>query len=261
MSIPNPMVDSRFLTVTPILYPANNGHATGFFFIYDNKTYLVTNKHVVDRQSINDEPLRSVRIFIRPNKGQTNRAEPLDIKLADEDGEKYWYTHPSEIEIDLAVVPLHPPVVEESFEASRYRGDHENETYGFDREHLPKPDEIIVGGRGVVIFGYPYRISSPYYPVARNAFSASPYGYPFRERPRFMTDAKTHDGLSGSPVLTQPSPMQASTSGGFDIGSPRKAWYLIGVHSATLSTDIREPLDLNEAWYSTLIPDIIESIE
>lgn len=261
MSIPNPAIDSRFLAVTPILYPADNEHATGFFFIYDDGTYLVTNTHVVNRRSINDEPLRSVRIFIRPDKGKTATTEPVDIDLCAEDGDKYWYTHPSDIEIDVAVVPLRPPVVEEPIEASRFRGEHDNETYGFDVEHLPKPDEIIVGGRGVAIFGYPYRVASPYFPVARDALSASPYGYPFRDRPRFMTDAKTHNGLSGSPVLTQPSPMQASTTGGFDIGTPRKAWYLIGIHSATLSTDIREPLDLNEAWYSTLIPDIIDSIE
>lgn len=260
MSIPNPTVDSRFLSTTPILYPADNGHATGFFFIYDGDTYLITNKHVVDRQSVNEEPLQSVRIFVRPNPGDVGTTKPIDIQLIDEDGNRLWQDHPADSTIDVVAIPLRPPVVEEPVNASGFDDDGTNEIGAFNEEHLPKTDEIIVGGRSLIIFGYPYRVSSPYFPVARDALSASPYGFPFRGKPRFMTDAKTHNGISGSPVLTHPSAMQASESGGFDVGGARKAWFLVGVHSSTLSGDIREPLDLNEAWYSTLIPDIIETI-
>lgn len=260
MSIPNPMVDSRFCAVTPIRYAGGEGHATGFYYIDENGTYLVTNKHVLSCRSINGNPVHSVRIYIRPQKGNTATTESRDIQVNSQDGEKYWYAHPGDDEIDIAVVPLEPPVVETPIEAVRFRGTRESETFAFDQEHLPRNDEVIVGGTSLTILGYPFRVTAPYFPVARDALCATPYGFPFEGKPRFMTDAKTHPGLSGSPILTQPSPMQADVEGGFNIGSPRKAWYLVGVHSADLSTDIQKPLDLNEAWYSTLIPDIINTI-
>ena len=214
----------------------------------------------MDRKSVNGRPVESVRIFIRNENGNVIPTKPIDIDLYDENDGELWHSYPSDPSIDIAVIPLRPPVVDDPLGITTVRDDSELETYGFNIEHLPRPDEIIVGASSMVVLGYPYQVSSPYYPVARDALCASPYGQPYRDKPRFMTDARTHNGLSGSPVLTQPSPMQVSKSGRYDIGSPRKAWYLVGIHSSTLSTDIRDPLDVNEAWYSTLIPDIINSI-
>lgn len=262
MSIPNPAVDSRFLSVTPIRY-SNGGHATGFYFIHEDEAYLITNKHAVDIQSVNGEPLQSIRIYIRPDDDSVGKVNHYDLRLVDEDGCRNWYSHPEDPTIDVAVVPLSPPVVDDPLTIPSLATEDRDRmgSKGFDLSHIPRADEMFVGARGIVLFGYPFSVTNPYFPVARNALSASPYGYPYRGKPRFMTDARTHEGMSGAPILTQPSPMQANPSGGFDVHSVRKAWFLIGIHSNTLSTDLRQPLDLNEGWYSTLLKDIFESIK
>jgi V8-like Glu-specific endopeptidase len=83
---------------------------------------------------------------------------------------------------------------------------------------------------------------------------ASSYGLRFQGKGYFLTDARTHRGTSGSPVLhSRPTAPQGS-----DL-----AWSVLGVHSARIDVDTRdlvldEALGLNCAWYADILLTLTE---
>jgi len=87
-------------------------------------------------------------------------------------------------------------------------------------------------------------------PVARQAAVASSYGLRFQGEGYFLTDARTHRGTSGSPVvmrIANPEPVHGDLP-----------WMLLGVHSARLDVGTRdmeldEALGLNCAWYADIL--------
>jgi hypothetical protein len=87
-------------------------------------------------------------------------------------------------------------------------------------------------------------------PVLRHAAIASPFGVRFQGRGFFLTDARTHRGTSGAPVVTRHPAMARE-------GAPLP-WQLLGVHSARMDMGNRdrvqdESLGLNCAWYADIL--------
>jgi hypothetical protein len=87
-------------------------------------------------------------------------------------------------------------------------------------------------------------------PVVRQAVVASSFGLRFQGEGYFLTDARTHRGTSGAPVVVRVSE-----------GEPKLGdlpWMLLGVHSARLDLGDRdlvmdEALGLNCAWYADIL--------
>lgn len=103
-------------------------------------------------------------------------------------------------------------------------------------------------GTPVLIVGFPmgFHDELHHLPVARSGIVASPYGWRFGGEGYFLTDARTHRGLSGAPVVVP------------DASAPAFPWRLLGIHSARLEGRHREAalddiLGLNCSWY----PDIL----
>ena len=76
---------------------------------------------------------------------------------------------------------------------------------------------------------------------------ASSFGLRFQGHGYFLTDARTHRGTSGAPVV-----MRSTAAGG------RLPWKLLGVHSAVMDMGDRdrridESLGLNCAWYADML--------
>ena len=83
----------------------------------------------------------------------------------------------------------------------------------------------------------------------RQALIASSYGLRFQGQGYFLTDARTHRGTSGAPVVWRAVDGQAQAL----------PWRLLGVHSARLDVSHRdvlhdESLGLNSAWYADILP-------
>jgi hypothetical protein len=76
---------------------------------------------------------------------------------------------------------------------------------------------------------------------------ASSFGVRFQGLGYFLTDARTHRGSSGAPVVMR------------DHGQhPEMPWRLLGVHAARMDMDTRdrlqdESLGLNCAWYADVL--------
>jgi hypothetical protein len=79
---------------------------------------------------------------------------------------------------------------------------------------------------------------------------ASAYGVRFQRQGCFLTDARTHRGSSGSPVVRRRVQDDAPSS--------PPSWHLIGVHSTRMDMRTRdqaqdESLGLNCAWYADVL--------
>lgn len=171
-----------------------------------------------------------------------------------------WFSHPSDPEIDIAVIPL-------DFELNSVnpRIGIENErppetgSLAFDVDSILSEKSRVIAGDRTQIVGYPgqYVDQTNDFPVTRNVIVSTQYGFPYNGDPIFLTDARMHPGTSGSPVVA--GPVTLITHGGIDLWGP--AYKLLGVHSATLRQPATEGerLDLNTAWYAELIEDIINS--
>jgi V8-like Glu-specific endopeptidase len=254
-SLPDRGVDPLYTAVTPILYPNNSGHATGFFYTdigdtdpeqrnqRDEDIYLITNHHAVADDD-GDPICDSIRIITRPNPQNLTELKHHDIELYD-DGNPQWREHPEGSEIDVVAISLDINLNDSGTKIIS--------------NQLRMPDNVeVTFGQEAVVLGYPIRGQSPYLPIARNAMIASPYGVPFQGIPCFGTDADMHSGTSGSPVLTRPSALQQTTDG-FQLGGQQQMHFL-GIHSATMQSnhELEEgPLNINVTWYAELLDEII----
>ena len=114
-------------------------------------------------------------------------------------------------------------------------------------------------------------------PVVRQAVIASSFGLRFQGQGYFLTDARTHRGTSGAPVVMRVPPMAPlgdvraaegapENSGRPGVSSPDLAadnhaelpWKLLGVHAARMDMTTRdlvqdESLGLNCAWYADIV--------
>jgi hypothetical protein len=87
--------------------------------------------------------------------------------------------------------------------------------------------------------------------VVRQAAIASSFGLRFQGQGYFLTDARTHRGTSGAPVVMRQTLRGDELEGGLP-------WKLLGVHSSRMdmgSRDLKEDesLGLNCAWYADIL--------
>jgi hypothetical protein len=220
--------------------------ASGFYFERDERLYLVTSRHV-----LLDEPSahRPDRIEIELHMDEVNLTQSTGFSvLLYREGKSIWHQgEDSGGDIDVAVIEL-------------------------DREALPKNanlraftpahlqallDEVEVGS-SLLVVGFPlgFHDTVHHLPVVRQATIASSFGVRFQGQGYFLTDARTHRGTSGAPVVMRMP--QAERRDGDLL-----PWKLLGVHSARMDMATRdllqdETLGLNCAWYADILMTLTE---
>ncbi|HAY28819.1 MAG TPA: trypsin, partial [Candidatus Accumulibacter sp.] len=215
-------------------------NATCFFFARDDRLFLVSSRHVLI-----DEPSRHFpdRIEIELHVDPANLAESRNFSIPlYRGGRSLWRQGEDSagaidvavIEIDRGALPV-PTLLR-----------------AFGPEHLPgRCDRVEIGG-SVLVVGFPlgFHDTLHHMPVVRQAVLASSYGLRFKGEGYFLTDARTHRGTSGAPVV-----MRVAAN---DAAHAELPWLLLGVHSARLdvrSRDIEldEALGLNCVWYADIL--------
>lgn len=211
--------------------------ASGFFFENGGGLFLVTSRHVVIDSPTNHHPNR-IEIELHTDALNLTRSTGLSVLLY-RDGKSIWRQGcDTGGEIDVAVIELDRGALPPSVLLSC-----------FTPEHLQHSLDEIGVGASLLIVGFPlgFHDALHHLPVARQAVIASSFGLRFQGLGYFLTDARTHRGTSGAPVvMPDPSP-----------GAPLP-WKLLGVHSARMdmsSRDARldETLGLNSAWYADIL--------
>jgi hypothetical protein len=124
--------------------------------------------------------------------------------------------------------------------------------HAFTPAHLPEHFETIEIGSPLLVVGFPlgFHDNVHHLPVVRQAVIASSFGLRFQGKGYFLTDARTHRGTSGAPVVMRATGEQP------ELGE--LPWLLLGVHSARLDVAPRdlildEALGLNCSWYADIL--------
>jgi hypothetical protein len=127
----------------------------------------------------------------------------------------------------------------------------------FTPRHLPAPHDLVEVGTSLLVVGFPlgFHDTLHHMPVVRHAVIASSFGLRFEGQGYFLTDARTHRGTSGAPVVMR-IPAQ-------DMMQDDLPWTLLGIHSSRLDVGTRdlisdEALGLNCAWYADILLTLTE---
>lgn len=237
------MIESLLLTTTSVLtfqQSVSLTNATGFFFERDKKLFLVTSGHVLIDEPSGHFPDR-LEIELHTSSRDWTQSLLFSIPLY-VDGRCVWRQGlDSAGEIDVAVIEIDRTALPD---AMVY--------HAFTPRHLLDQLEQIGVGSTLHIVGYPLGFHDTVYhlPVVRQATIASSFGLRFQGKGYFLTDARTHRGSSGAPVV-----MGSSVSGRADASL---SWNLLGIHSSRFDLAGRdvendEALGLNCAWYADIL--------
>ncbi len=218
--------------------------ASSFFFQRDDRLFLVTSRHVLADAPSGHFP-DSIEIELHVDSDDLAKSTGFSIPLYHDDERVWRQGGDASGDIDVAAIEIDRAALPPS---AIYRA--------FTPEHLPGPDEKIETGALAFVVGFPlgFHDTLHHMPVARQGAIASSYGLRFQGQGYFLTDARTHRGASGSPVVTRPM-----RPGGDALVLP---WILIGVHSTRLDVTrdrkLDEALGLNCAWYADILMTLTE---
>jgi len=242
------MIESLLLAATRVITfeqqrPLTN--ASGFFFERDRRLFLVTSRHVLI-----DEPSKHFpdRIEIELHVDADNMAKSTGFSIPlYRDGKSIWRqgldaagaVDVGVIEIERAALPATGVYC------------------AFTPQHLHGPLDQVAVGTSLLIVGFPlgFHDTLHHMPVVRHAVVASSFGLRFQGQGYFLTDARTHRGTSGAPVVVRANEQEPERR---DL-----PWILLGVHSAVIAVGTRdvnidEALGLNCAWYADILLTLTE---
>jgi S1-C subfamily serine protease len=242
------MIDSLLLTtvrVTTFDQQRALTNASGFFFERNERLFLVTSRHVMIDEAGKHFPDRlQIEVHIDPD--NMARSTGYSIPLY-HDGKSAWRQGLDRAgQIDVAVIEIERTALPET---TVYRA--------FTPGHLHDPLDHVEIGTSLLVVGFPlgFHDALHHTPVVRQAVVASSYGLRFQGEGYFLTDARTHRGTSGAPVV-----MRTSRT---DQVMGDLPWILLGIHSANLDVgtrdlEIDEALGLNCAWYADILLTLTE---
>lgn len=242
------MIESLLLTATRILTFDQNRpltNASGFFFQRDERLFLVTSRHIMIDEPSKHFPDR-IEIELHVDRDNLAKSTGFSIPLY-RDGKGLWRQGvDSAGEVDVGVIEIERAALPE---ATLYRA--------FTPRHLHGPLDQVEVGTTLLVVGFPlgFHDSLHHMPVVRHGINASSFGLRFQGQGYFLTDARTHQGTSGAPVVMRDTQQDLSVG---DL-----PWTLLGVHSARLDVSTRdleidEALGLNCAWYADILLTLTE---
>ncbi len=211
--------------------------ASGFFFERDEALYLITNRHVLVDRPTGHLPDR-IEIEVHTDASNLTQAAALSVWLYHE-GEAIWHQgSDSAGDIDVAAIRLDRDAIPAT-----------DVLRAFTPANLQLRLQEVQVGTPLLVVGFPlgFHDTLHHLPVVRQAVIASSFGLRFQGQGYFLTDARTHHGTSGAPVVMRDGPADSALP-----------WKLLGVHSARLdmvggSQQAEESLGLNCAWYADVL--------
>ena len=241
-------VDALLLTTTRITTfsgPKVLTSASGFFFRRGDRLFLVSNRHVFADAQANHFPDR-IEIGVHTDSQDLTQHTVVSLWLYQEGLGQWREATDSGGAVDVAAIEI----PKEALPGNAV-------LQAFDETDIEEREERIAIGDPLTIAGFPlgFHDTIHHLAVARSASIASAYGVRFQQQGCFLTDARTHRGSSGSPVVRR------RTQEGGAASTP--IWQLLGVHSTrmdmrTRDQNLDESLGLNCAWYADVLPTLTE---
>jgi hypothetical protein len=220
-------------------------NASGFFFRRDDRLFLVTSRHVFIDEARNHRPDR-LEVELHLDADNAVRSTGWSMLLYEDERATWRQGRDDAGEIDVAALEIEEDRLPEG-----------TALQAFTPRHLAHDGDPLPIGQALVIPGFPlgFHDAMHHLPVARQAALASPWGLRFQGLGYFLTDARTHSGTSGAPVVMRMADGRAA-----DTALP---WTLLGVHSSRLDMGNRdrsldESLGLNISWYADILMTLSE---
>ncbi|MDB5752080.1 MAG: serine protease [Ramlibacter sp.] len=219
--------------------------ASGFLFERGERLFFVTSRHVLVDAPSGHHPDR-IEIPLHTDTVDLTRAAKVSVPLYSQGKSRWRQGQDSGGDIDVAAIELDRAALPKPVELR-----------AFTLEHLQGPLEEIGIGHPLLVVGFPLGFYDTVHnlPVARQAAVASAFGVRFQEQGYFLTDARTHRGTSGAPVVMHDP-----------AGDPRLPWKLLGIHAARMDMRTREEgvdesLGLNSAWYADILRTLTDDVK
>lgn len=215
-------------------------NASGFFFARDERLFLITSRHVM-RDEPSDHYPDGLEIELHTDADNLAAASNCSIPLYDGEQRLWRQAVDGAGEIDVAAVEIDRGMLPD---ASLYQA--------FTPANILPPEQHVEIGSQLLVIGFPLGFQDPLHhmPVARQAGLASSYGLRFHGLGYFLTDGRTHRGLSGAPVVLRAD------------NDSELPWYLLGIHSLRLlgnrDEEQDEALGLNCTWYADILMTLTE---
>ena len=203
-------------------------NASGFFFERDERLFLATSRHVIVDEPSKHFPDR-IEIELHVDPDNLAKSTGFSVPLY-RDGKSIWRQgRDTAGGIDVAVLEIERTALPDTTVYS-----------AFTPKNLLAPLEQPEVGAALLVVGFPlgFHDTLHHMPVVRHAAIASSFGLRFQGKGYFLTDARTHRGTSGAPVV-----MRAYKR---DPVLDDLPWMLLGIHSSRLDVGTRD-LELDEA--------------
>jgi S1-C subfamily serine protease len=221
-------------------------NASGFFFERGERLFLVTSRHVMIDEPSKHFPDR-IEIELHIDAGNMAKSTGFSMPLY-QGGKSVWHQgSDTGGEIDVAVLEIERGALPKT---AVYRA--------FTPEHLQDSKEPVELAASLLVVGFPlgFHDALHHLPVVRHAVNASSFGLRFQGKGYFLTDARTHRGTSGAPVVMR------ARAHGQQLGE--LPWMLLGIHSSRMDVGTRdlqldEALGLNCAWYADILLTLTEN--
>lgn len=224
-------------------------NATGFFFERGARLFLITCRHVF-LDALNEHYPDRIEIELHAGDEYLSKSIRYDVPLYTNGLSLWRVCSDTSGDVDIAAI-----------EISREFLPRDVVYQAFSPEHLAQQQDAIQVGHSIVVVGYPlgFQDHLHHLPVARQAAIASSFGLRFQGHGYFLTDARTHRGTSGAPVVARAERLNLG-----DL-----PWVLLGIHSSRLDVGTRdlvldEALGLNCVWYADalmILTQTVSSIE
>jgi hypothetical protein len=243
------MTEPLLLTATQIstfLGPQLLTKASGFYFARDERLYLVTSRHVLIDEPSAHRPDR-IEIELHMDEVDLTRSTGFSVLLYRE-GKSIWHQgEDSGGDVDVAVLELDRAALPSTANLR-----------AFTPANLQVLLDEVEVGSSLLVVGFPlgFHDTVHHLPVVRQATIASSFGVRFQGQGYFLTDARTHRGTSGAPVVMR--------TPGAERRDGELPWKLLGVHSSRVDMRTRdlqqdESLGLNCAWYADILMTLTEA--
>ncbi len=241
LSEPTASVDWLLLTTTHIATFSGADvltSASGFFYRRDEQLFLVSNRHVFADAENGHAPDR-IEFGVHTDSADLTQHAVVSLPLYREGRMQWREATDGGGAIDIAVMGIPDGGLPSG-----------TVLQAFDETHLESRDESVAIGDALTIVGFPLGLHDTIHDLAvgRSASIASAYGVRFQRQGCFLTDARTHRGSSGSPVVRRRT----------NERSAAPSWQLLGVHSTRMDACSRDQaldgsLGLNCAWYADVL--------
>lgn len=265
-------MDPIYLVTTPIdVKNDGNGGGTGFFFNYNESTYLITNSHVLtNKEKLTEEVIKNtiehppqITYYIRDG---TEYKSPnrLSVDLSADNIQWRFNSNGA----DIAIVRLNQQLADIW---DVYKGEILT-SFSLALTEQELLDNMRLTTDRVFTLGYPGRVydSETKFPIRRSAMIASPFSENFDNERKFLVDARMDSGTSGSPLLVNSRNVEYES--GEHLRRSEPVPLLLGVHSGNMILDgffdsddevtDRNVVfsDINEIWYADKIIETIENL-